>query len=82
MKPLKALVVIAFLTIPTAFAQQVASNGTPAFNSFSGGPDVINDGNLNIHYAVPVFARAGRGIPFSLSLPLDTVHGTSIKMFI
>ncbi len=72
MKPIYALLVfVAVGIVPSAFAQAVATNGTPAYNSFSGGPDVINDGNLNIHYSVPVFARAGRGIPFSLSLPVD-----------
>lgn len=71
MKRLPALVALLSLLIPMAFAQSVTTNGTPAFNSFSGGPDVINDGNLNMHYTAPAFARAGRGMPFSLSLPVD-----------
>src|SRR6266850_2581538 len=73
MKPICALLVTMMLsTIPSALAQQVAGNGTPAFNSFGGGPDVINEGNLNVHYTVPVFSRAGRGLPFSHSLPVDS----------
>src|SRR6266446_9010402 len=72
MKPIHFLIAATILSIvPTASAQQVTGNGTPAYNSFSGGPDLINDGNLNFHFGVPVFARGGRGMPFSLSLPID-----------
>src|SRR5258708_28699990 len=67
---LLAAMILAIVSI--SWAQQVAGNGTPAFNSFSAGPDLINDGNLNFHFSVPVFARGGRGTPFSLSLPIDT----------
>ncbi|MBI3475373.1 MAG: RHS repeat-associated core domain-containing protein [Acidobacteria bacterium] len=73
MKPIYAVLAVAALSIaiPAGLAQQVTGNGTPAYNSFSGGPDLINDGNLNFHFGVPVFARGGRGMPFSLSLPID-----------
>src|SRR6266852_3443444 len=73
MKPIHAVLAVVALSIaiPVGLAQQVTGNGTPAFNSFSGGPDLINDGNLNFHFGVPVFARGGRGLPFSLSLPVD-----------
>src|ERR1700734_803588 len=65
------IVFMFFVAIPLAQAQSIANNGTPNFGSFSGGPDVINDANLNIHYSVPVFSRAGVGIPFSYSLSVD-----------
>lgn len=73
MKPVDVIPAILVLLIanPLAQAQSVASNGTPNFGSFSGGPDVINESNLNIHYTVPVFARAGVSLPFSYSLPVD-----------
>jgi RHS repeat-associated protein len=57
--------------IPQALAQSIATNGTPALGTFSGGPDVINLANLNIHYDVPVFARTGIGLPFSYALSVD-----------
>jgi RHS repeat-associated protein len=50
---------------------QVAT-GTPPFGSFGGGPDVINLANLNAHLTVPVFGRAGRGMPLTYSLAYDT----------
>ena len=48
--------------------------GIPPFQSFGGGPDVINLGNLNVHYSIPVFSRAGRGMPFSYAL----AYGSSV----
>jgi hypothetical protein len=46
--------------------------GTPPFGSFAGGRDIINLANLNAHLAIPVFARAGRGVTFSYTLSYDT----------
>ncbi len=73
MKPIHIILVVVTLSLaaPSVLAQQKTNNGTPAYSSFGGGPDVINEGTLNIHYTLPVFARAGRGIPFSLSLAVD-----------
>ncbi|HZQ23303.1 MAG TPA: RHS repeat-associated core domain-containing protein [Terriglobales bacterium] len=48
------------------------TTGTPPFRSFSGGPDIINLGNLNVHYSIPIFSRPGRGIPFKYSLAYDS----------
>src|SRR6266700_4995421 len=46
--------------------------GIPPFQSFGGGPDAINLGNLNVHYSFPIFNRAGRGIPFSYALAYNS----------
>lgn len=62
-------VLISFGTRPSA--AQVAT-GTPPFGSFGGGPDTINLGNLNVHIAIPVVNKAGRGIPFTYQLTYDT----------
>jgi RHS repeat-associated protein len=48
------------------------TTGIPPFESFGGGPDVINLGNLNVHIAVPVFSRAGRGMSFYYGLAYDS----------
>ena len=46
---------------------QVAT-GTPPYGSFGGGPfDTVNLGNLNVHFAIPVIHKAGRGMPFNCS---------------
>jgi hypothetical protein len=51
---------------------QVAT-GTPPFGSFGGGPlDVINLGNLNVHFAIPIRHKAGRGMPFTYDLVYDS----------
>ncbi len=63
------------LTIMVALAalsNAQVTTGVPPFRSFGGGPDVVNLGNLNVHYTIPVFSRAGRGIPFSYALAYDS----------
>jgi RHS repeat-associated protein len=51
---------------------QVAT-GTPPFGSFSGGPfDNVNNANLNVHFAIPVVQKAGRGLPFNYVLSYDS----------
>jgi len=46
----------------TAHAQ--VATGTPPFGSFGGGPDIVDNSNLNLHFAIPVVNRRGRGLPF------------------
>ena len=47
--------------------------GMPPFASFGGGPvDTIDLGNLNVHFDLPVYSRAGRGTPFNYTLKYDT----------
>ena len=50
---------------------QVAT-GTPPFGSFSGGPDVINLGNLDAHMTIPVLGKAGRGNSFVYNVTYDS----------
>jgi len=78
----KSFVLLTFL-LCTSLSAQVAT-GTQAFGSFGGGPfDSINLGNLNVHFAVPILHKAGRGVPFDYALSYDssiwtpgTVNGT------
>lgn len=64
----------AFVFIASAWGQgaQGPVTGTPPFGSFSGGPDIVNLGNLNIHYSIPVLSKAGRGLPFVSNLSLES----------
>src|SRR5580658_8609493 len=56
-----------------AAAMSQPATGLPPFGSFSGGPfDTVNNANLNVHFEVPVFSRAGRGQSFSYSLGYDS----------
>ena len=59
------------LTWATTTLAQVAT-GTPSFGSFSGGPDIVDNGNLNVHIAIPIVRKAGRGTPFTYILSYDT----------
>jgi RHS repeat-associated protein len=61
-----------FLAVPTPAQVQT---GTPPFGSFSGGPDVINLGNLNSHIAIPVLHKPGRG---GMNFTFDLTYDTSI----
>jgi len=47
--------------------------GILPFESFGGGPfDSVNIGNLNVHLAIPVLNKSGRGMPFSYFLSYDS----------
>src|SRR6266567_3491969 len=62
--------VLAF-NVTTAWAQ--VSTGVPPFSSIGGGPfDQVNLGNLNVHFAIPVVNKAGRGLPFQYELSYDS----------
>lgn len=65
-----AICVICGFFLGTARAQ--VATGTPPFGSFSGGPDVVNNANLNVHLAIPVMNKAGRGMPFYYILTNDS----------
>jgi RHS repeat-associated protein len=65
-----ALMFVLALLGTAAFAQ--VQTGTPPFGSFTGGPDIVNLGNLNVHLDIPVRSRAGRGTNFSYDLSYDT----------
>jgi RHS repeat-associated protein len=68
----RVVLFVALALYPGASFSQV-STGTPPFGSFGGGPfDTVNLGNLNVHFAVPVLNKAGRGVPFSYSLGYDS----------
>jgi len=60
------------LFLSEASVAQVAT-GTPPFSSIAGGPfDSVNTGNLNVHFAIPIFNKAGRGMPFVYVLSYDS----------
>jgi YD repeat-containing protein len=62
---------VLILLLAAAVGAQVQT-GTPPFGSFGGGPDVINLANLNVQIAIPIVAKAGRGVPFSYTLSYDS----------
>lgn len=66
-------VAMAVILLEMSLAQGPAT-GTPKFGSFGGGPfDVINLGNLNTHFTVPVIHKAGRaGLNFTYDLSYDS----------
>src|SRR5690242_11633154 len=46
--------------------------GIQQFGSYAGGSfDTVNLGNLNVHFAVPIRHKAGRGTPFAYDLAYD-----------
>lgn len=68
-----ALLLVLFCLLPLISRAQV-SPGTPPFQSFGAGsgPDVINLQSLNIHFAIPVRHKAGRGLNFNYDLTYDS----------
>jgi RHS repeat-associated protein len=71
---LQSRIVFAFIFVLCAvgpcFAQ--VATGTPQFGSFAGGPDVVNLGNLNDNWTIPIRNKAGRGQNFVYNLVYDS----------
>jgi len=65
------LVILGMLASPIKSGAQSYTFGIPPFSSVGGGPDSINLSNLGVDYSVPIFSRAGRGAPFSLSTAIQ-----------
>jgi len=65
------VLVVSLVLLPTSYAQ--VSTGITPFGSFGGGPfDVVNLGNLNVHFTIPILHKAGRGMPFTYDLSYDS----------
>jgi RHS repeat-associated protein len=63
--------VLAFVFVANVVFAQVPT-GTPPYSSLGGGPfDVVNLGNLNVHFAIPILNKAGRGQTFTYNLSYD-----------
>ncbi|HSZ01702.1 MAG TPA: RHS repeat-associated core domain-containing protein [Terriglobales bacterium] len=66
------LFVLLFAALAALPSAAQVTTGTPPFVSTGGGPDVINLANLNAHLNVPIFNKAGRGLPFTFYLTYDS----------
>jgi RHS repeat-associated protein len=64
------LLFLLVLLLPQAASAQVQT-GTPPFGSYSGGPDAINNANLNQHWTIPIVNKPGRGTNFFYDLSYD-----------
>ena len=63
---------IGFVVLVSCLATAQVSTGTPSFGSLGGGPfDRVNLGNFNVHFAIPVLHKAGRGLPFNYDIAYD-----------
>jgi hypothetical protein len=74
-----ALLVSLLLLSLCGFAQ--VTTGTPPLGSFGGGPfDIVNEANLNVHFAIPVIHKAGRAChlrDWRFEQPQSRNHGRS-----
>ncbi len=69
----RAFFLMIVLVLLAGFCLGQVATGTPPFSSLGGGPfDVVNLGNLNVHFAIPIRHKAGRGLPFNYDLGYDT----------
>src|SRR5579864_8167822 len=63
--------VVLMIAACSSLVGQVAT-GIPQFGTYGGGPfDAVNLGNLNVHFAIPIIQKAGRGMPFDYTLTYD-----------
>jgi hypothetical protein len=72
------------LTVPRLAAQTAPVTGVPPLSTVQSLPEgVLNLGDLNLHVAVPIVNKAGRGTPLTYTLGFDsdvwtpTTNGTS-----
>src|SRR5438045_2145310 len=65
------MVLVAVVALLPAMALSQVARGTPPFGSFGGGPDVINEANINVHWGFPITGKAGRGMGFDYTLGFD-----------
>src|SRR5208283_903862 len=70
--PLRLAFIFAVISLAASPASGQVVTGVPPFGSFSGGPDIVNNANLNVHIQIPVVNKAGRGIPFSYTITFDS----------
>jgi RHS repeat-associated protein len=74
---MKRILLCLFLLSCCAFSQ--IDTGMPPNSTMLGGPfDTINAGNLNIHFAVPIISKPGRGLPFTYALAYDSSIWTRV----
>ncbi len=67
------------LILATGISSAQVATGTPPFGTFGGGPfDTVNLGDLNVHFAIPVLNKVGRGIPFVFNISYDSSLWTPV----
>jgi RHS repeat-associated protein len=70
-----ALFFLVVAVMPSSSHAQAVGTGFPLFNSFAQHDiDTINEGNLNIHLEIPIFAKAGRGLPINYVISYDALN--------
>jgi len=67
-----------FLLLSALPACAQVATGTPLFGSFSGGPDMINLGNLNPHWTTVGLHKSGRGTNFDYDIVYDSSIWTPV----
>jgi hypothetical protein len=70
--PLCLAFLFATILLATSVAYAQVITGLPPFGSFSGGPDVVDNGTNNVHWSFPVLSKPGRGISFHYLLTYDS----------
>ena len=72
MRAARKFVIAAVYVLATVSAVAQVAIDMPSFGSYAGGPDMINLGNLNVHWTFPIGTKAGRGLPFSYPISYDS----------
>jgi len=72
-----ALILLSLMMVSSSYAQ--VATGFPPFSSATGGPDVINLANLNVHWEFPIVDKQGRGLSFHYALKFDNSIWTVVQ---
>jgi hypothetical protein len=52
--PPKSIIITAIFILGMTLSTHAQVVGIPPFGSFTGGPDLINEANLDVHYTIPI----------------------------
>jgi RHS repeat-associated protein len=73
MKSARVLIVSFLMMILAIPALSQVATGTYPYGTYDKpGLDTINVGSLNVHFAIPILNKTGRGIPFTYNLSYDS----------
>ena len=69
---IRTVLLVVMICLMSGVANGQVPVGTPQFGSFSGGPDVVNLADLNVHLDIPMVHKSGRGTNFFYDLTFDS----------
>src|SRR5260370_38199443 len=68
----RPFLLLVLLALVASVASAQVQTGVVPFGSFSGGPDIVNNANLNVHWTIPIRHKPGPGTNFDYDVTYDS----------